>query len=268
MNKKSFLLLFYFIIAGPIVFAETILIQSTTSTKNSGFFDYILPIIENEIGIKSSVIAVGTGAAIKNAEKCDGDVLLVHATEREKEFIKNKFGIFRQNLMYNDFVLVGPPHDPALVSQANNIVNAFKYIALGQHLFTSRGDDSGTNIKELEIWKLSETNPKLGSGNWYLELGSGMGSTLNTGIQLNAYILTDRSTWIKFQNKLDYVILFQEDPLMFNQYGIILVNPAHCPNVRSISAKKLVNWMISDIGQKYIGSYKVNGEQLFFPNAP
>ncbi len=135
-------------------------------------------------------------------------------------------------------------------------------------MFTSRGDDSGTNIKELEIWKLSEINPKLGSGNWYLELGSGMGSTLNTGIQLNAYILTDRSTWIKFQNKLDYVILFQEDPLMFNQYGIILVNPAHCPNVRSISAKKLVNWIISDIGQKYIGSYKVNGEQLFFPNAP
>ena len=246
---------------------DALLIQSTTSTKNSGFFDYILPIIHKETDLTANVVAVGTGAAIKNAEKCNGDILLVHAKARESLFLKAGYGLERKDLMYNDFILVGPKSDPAKIYKSKNITAALKRIAAGKLKFASRGDDSGTNIKELELWKLSQINPQEFSGEWYLEMGAGMGATLNAGIELNAYILTDRATWISFKNKRDFRILFEGDPNLFNQYGIIAINPSNCPNTKIYKANKFIEWLTSNRGQKEIKNYKIDGQQLFFPNA-
>ena len=206
---KPLIIFFLVIIIGAPLVGEPILIQSTTSTKNSGFFKYILPIIEKDIGISANVIAVGTGAAVKNAEKCNGDLLIVHAKDREQAFVDSGFGETRKNLMYNDFVLVGPNHDPANIKSSISPTEAFKQIAESKQKFVSRGDDSGTNIKELKLWASTNINPQNFSGDWYLETGSGMGTTLNIGIELDAYIFTDRATWIGFRNKHDFRILFQ-----------------------------------------------------------
>ena len=196
---------------------EALLIQSTTSTKNSGFFEYILPIIEKETGLTANVIAVGTGAAIKNAEKCNGDLLIVHAKKREEAFVQSGYGSTRKNLMYNDFVIIGPKLDPADIESSSSSEVALRRIASNKHKFASRGDDSGTNIKERELWQNAQIDPKEFSGDWYLEMGAGMGATLNSGIELNAYIFTDRATWLSFKNKSDFKILFQGDKNLFNQ---------------------------------------------------
>ena len=255
-------------LALPAFANPSILVQSTTSTKNSGLYDMLLPIFEKETGITVNVVAVGTGQAIKNAANCDGDVLLVHAKPAEEKFIAQGGGVKRTDLMYNDFIIVGPKSDPAGVAGMTDVVAALKKIDETKSLFASRGDDSGTNKKEIALWKLTGLDPKAGSGKWYRETGSGMGATLNTGIGMNAYIMTDRATWLSFKNKQDYVIEVQGDPKLFNQYGVILVNPKKCPSVDVTDGQKFIDWLLSPHGQQVIASYKVHGQQLFFPNAP
>ena len=266
--KKILLVILCILIDSGSAFAgQAVLIQSTTSTKNSGFFEYILPIIKSETGLVANVVAVGTGAAIKNAEKCNGDLLIVHAENREKAFVLAGFGSNRQKLMYNDFVIIGPENDPAQIGSTLNIQEALKRIAYYKHRFVSRGDDSGTNIKELELWELTGINPNNFSGDWYLELGSGMGTTLNAGVELNAYVFTDRATWISYKNKQNFQIIFEGDTLLFNQYGIVAVNPSNCPSTKYNEANKIITWLISSSGQKAIKSFNLDGQQLFFPNS-
>ncbi|MBW0148524.1 substrate-binding domain-containing protein [Marinobacter arenosus] len=247
--------------------ADTIIVQSTTSTQNSGLYDYLLPKLEKDTGIKVNVVAVGTGQAIKNARRCDGDVLLVHAKSAEEKFVADGYGDYRRDLMYNDFVIIGPKADPARVGQAPNVTDALRRITQAGAKFASRGDDSGTHKKERSLWKEAKIDPDAGSGQWYLETGSGMGATLNTGISLGAYVLTDRATWIAFANKQDGTILFEGNPALFNQYGVIPVSREKCPNVHRESAEAFATWLLSEAGQSAISGYQVQGKQLFFPNA-
>lgn len=246
---------------------QSVLVQSTTSTANSGLYEYLLPLFKSQTGIEVRVVAVGTGQAIKNAQNCDGDLLLVHAKSAELQFVEAGFGTKRSDLMYNDFVLVGPPNDPAGLSEIDSIVGAFTAISTAGARFASRGDDSGTHKKEMSFWTASGINPQSASGEWYLETGSGMGATLNAGIGLGAYVLTDRATWISFGNKQDYSIVFEGDDALFNQYGVIPVNPEHCPSVNYDGAKAFADWLLSETGQTAIAGYTVHGQQLFFPNA-
>ncbi len=244
-----------------------IVVQSTTSTQNSGLFDYMLPIFEKETGIQVRVVAVGTGQAIKNAANGDGDVLFVHAKPAEEKFVANGDGVKRFDVMYNDFVIVGPADDPAGVAGSHDAVAALTKIAKAKAPFASRGDDSGTNKAELRLWKAADIDVSKASGDWYRETGSGMGATLNTGIAMGAYIMTDRGTWISFGNKGDYKIAVEGDPKLFNQYGIMLVNPKKHPNVKAEMGQKFIDWVLSKKGQDIIASYKIDGQQLFFPNA-
>lgn len=248
--------------------AESIIVQSTTSTANSGLYDAILPQFEAESGIKVNVVAVGTGQAIRNARNCDGDVLLVHAKPAEERFVADGFGTLRTDLMYNDFVILGPRQDPAQVAKAEDVTQAMIQIAQAQALFASRGDDSGTHKKERALWNRAQIDPTLASGGWYRETGSGMGATLNAAIGMGAYVMSDRATWISFGNKQDYDILLQGDAVLFNQYGIIPVNPQACPSVKQDAAQKFTDWMLSKAGQAAIGGYRVANQQLFYPNAP
>ncbi|RVU34075.1 sulfate transporter [Hwanghaeella grinnelliae] len=241
-----------------------ITVQSTTSTLNSGLYDYLLPIFQKEKGIEVRVVAVGTGQAIKNARNGDGDVLLVHAKSAEEKFVADGFGVKRSDLMYNDFVIVGPADDPAGVAGMSEVKAAMKKIAASEAPFASRGDDSGTHKKERSLWKAAGVEP---AGGWYRETGSGMGATLNTGIGMGAYVMTDRATWIKFGNKGDYQIAVEGDAAMFNQYGIIAVNPEKHPHVKVKESQVFIDWMLSPAGQEAIGAYMVDGKQLFFPNA-
>ena len=247
---------------------ESIIVQSTTSTANSGLYDYLLPFFQDKTGIQVNVVAVGTGQAIKNAENCDGDVLLVHAKASEEAFVAAGFGTERTDLMYNDFVIVGPAGDPAGVGGMNDVQGAMAKIAQEGALFASRGDDSGTHKKEMALWSDTGVDPTAASGDWYRETGSGMGATLNAGIGMGAYVMTDRATWISFENKQDYQIAVQGDEDMFNQYGVIPVNPAKCPSVNVDAAQAFADWLVSDEGQDAIAAYKVADQQLFFPNAP
>ncbi|MFW2543907.1 substrate-binding domain-containing protein [Primorskyibacter sp. 2E107] len=246
----------------------SIIVQSTTSTANSGLYDYLLPMFQDKTGIQVNVVAVGTGQAIKNAENCDGDVLLVHAKPSEEKFVAAGYGTDRTDLMYNDFVIVGPAADPAGVGGMDDVEGALSKIAEEGALFASRGDDSGTHKKERALWADAGLDPTAGSGDWYRETGSGMGATLNAGIGMGAYVMTDRATWISFGNKQDYAIQVQGDPDMFNQYGVIPVNPEKCPSVKVEAAKTFSDWLISAEGQAAIAGYKVADQQLFFPNAP
>lgn len=248
------------------VFAGSVLVQSTTSTKNSGLYDHILPSFHAATGVDVNVVAVGTGQAIKNAQNCDGDVLLVHAKTAEEAFVAEGGGLARSDLMYNDFVIVGPSADPAGISGEASAAASLIAIAEAEVLFASRGDDSGTHKKEIALWQSADVDPSPASGMWYRETGSGMGATLNTGIGMGAYVLTDRATWITFGNKQDYVIHVEGDPALFNQYGVILVNPDRCKDVNADDAKTFVDWLLSADGQAAIGSYQVGGQQLFFPN--
>jgi len=246
---------------------DSVLVQSTTSTQNSGLYKYLLPKFTEKTGIKVHVVAVGTGQAIKNAKNCDGDVLLVHAKPSEEKFVAEGYGVKRSDLMYNDFVIVGPPTDPAKVGGMKDAPAALKKIMAAKAAFASRGDNSGTHKKERILWKAAGVDPKTGSGAWYRETGSGMGATLNIGVGMGAYVMTDRATWISFKNKGDYKIQVEGDANLFNQYGVILVNPAKCPSVKKAASQKFIDWLLSKEGQKTIAEYKLGGKQLFFPNA-
>ena len=246
---------------------EFIVVQSTTSTQNSGLYDHLLPLFTAKSDIEVRVVAVGTGQAIKNARNGDGDVLLVHAKPAEEKFVAEGWGVKRSDVMYNDFVLVGPAADPAGVSGGKDIAAALKAIAAKKAPFASRGDDSGTHIAELRLWRAAGEDPGAASGGWYRETGSGMGATLNTGVGMGAYVLTDRATWIAFGNKGDFKIAVEGDERLFNQYGVILVSPEKHPAVKAKAGQAFIDWLLSSEGQKAIADYKVSGQQLFFPNA-
>lgn len=243
---------------------KSILVQSTTSTANSGLYDHLLPMFTGKSGITVNVVAVGTGQAIKNAQNCDADVLLVHAKASEEKFVSEGYGVKRSDLMYNDFVIVGPAADPAGLKGMNDVKAALTKLAEAKAPFASRGDDSGTHKKEKALWKAAGIEP---GGEWYRSTGSGMGATLNAGVGMGAYVMTDRATWISFGNKGDYEIAVEGDEAMFNQYGVILVNPEKCPSVKQAEGQAFINWLVSDEGQDAIRAYKVEGQQLFFPNA-
>ena len=244
-----------------------IVLQSTTSTQNSGLYDHILPMFTAKTGIEVRVVAVGTGQAIRNAANGDGDVLLVHARTAEEQFVADGHGMARFDVMYNDFVIVGPPSDPAGIAGMTDAVAALTKIAEAEAPFASRGDDSGTNDAELRLWKEAGIDVEAASGGWYRETGSGMGATLNIGTGMSAYVLTDRATWLSFGNKGHHRIVVEGDPRLFNQYGIILVNPERHPNVEAERGRQFIDWILSEEGQAAIASYKVGGRQLFFPNA-
>ena len=257
-----------FALIGPAVALDQfIVVQSTTSTRSSGLYDHILPMFTEKTGIEVRVVAVGTGQAIRNAANGDGDVLFVHAKPAEEKFVADGHGMARFDVMHNDFVIVGPPSNPAGVAGMTDAVAALTKLAEAEAPFASRGDDSGTNKAELRLWKEAGIDVEAASGGWYRETGSGMGATLNTGTGMGAYVMTDRATWIAFGNKGDYRIAVEGDPRLFNQYGIILVNPDKHPNVKAELARQFVDWVLSGEGQTAIASYKVDGRQLFFPNA-
>ena len=245
---------------------EYIILQSTTSTQNSGLYDYILPKFTKKHDIDVRVVAVGTGQAIKNAQNCDGDVLIVHSKDSEENFVRSGFGLYRKNLMYNDFVIIGPENDPAKVKSSGNAFEAFKKIFSERAIFASRGDESGTHKAEIKIWNNLNMSTNDFNGGWYRELGLGMGATLNVAVQMDAYVLSDRATWLAFKNKRQHLILFEGDESLFNQYGIIPVNPNKCPSVKTNLSKIFIDWILSMEGQNFISSYKKNGQQLFFPN--
>ncbi|MBU0585803.1 MAG: substrate-binding domain-containing protein [Alphaproteobacteria bacterium] len=274
MNKRTFLLRAAGLLVGlgiglPAAVAADrfIVVQSTTSTQNSGLFDVLLPEFTRKTGIEVRVVAVGTGQAIKNAENGDGDVLLVHAKAAEEKFIAEGGGVERFDVMYNDFVVVGPPADPAGVAGSKDVVASLARIAESKAPFASRGDDSGTHKAELKLWKAAGVDVAAASGDWYRETGSGMGATLNTGTGMGAYVLTDRATWISFGNKGDYTIAVEGDKQLFNQYGVMLVNPEKHPNVKAEDGQAFIDWLTGKEGQDAIAAYKIDGQQLFFPNS-
>lgn len=270
MRSATFLLFsLVFSLLQSVAQAENpfIIVQSTTSTENSGLFDAILPVFTQEHGVDVRVVAVGTGQAIRNAENGDGDVLLVHAKPAEERFVAEGHGLTRQDVMYNDFVIVGPADDPAQLAGANSAADAMSAIAKASAVFASRGDDSGTHKAELRLWSSAGIDAAAASGQWYRETGAGMGATLNTGIAMGAYVLTDRATWIAFGNKQDHRIAFEGDPALFNQYGVILVNPARHSNVKAQEGQSFIDWLLGARGQAAIAAYTVDGQQLFFPNA-
>lgn len=246
---------------------DSIILQSTTSTLNSGLYDFLLPEFTAKTGITVNVVAVGTGQAIKNAVNGDGDVLLVHAKPAEEKFVADGFGVERFDVMYNDFIVVGLPSDPAGLREAKTATDALTRIAKADALFASRGDNSGTHKKEMSLWKSAGIDPTTASGEWYRETGSGMGATLNAAVGMGAYTMTDRATWISFKNKGDYIIVLEGDDALFNQYGIILVNPQKHPHVNVKAGQAFIDWILSDEGQAKIAAYTLDGQQLFFPNA-
>ncbi len=247
--------------------APFIVLQSTTSTQNSGLLDFVLRRFTRRTGIEVRVVAVGTGQAIRNAANGDGDVLLVHAPDAERAFVAEGYGLARYDVMYNDFVVVGPSADPAGVAGLDDAAAALARIADSEAAFASRGDDSGTHRAELRLWEAAGIDPGKASGGWYRETGSGMGATLNTGTGMGAYVLTDRATWIAFANKGEHRVLVEGDPRLFNQYGVVPVDPARHPSVRAELGRRFVDWILSEEGQSAIGSYRIDGRQLFFPNA-
>ena len=244
-----------------------ITVASTTSTQNSGLFDEMLPKFTEATGIEVRVVAVGTGQAIKLARSCDADVLFVHHKPSEVKFVEDGFGAKRHDVMYNDFVIVGPADDPAGVKGMKDVAAALSKVAEAEAPFASRGDDSGTHKKELSLWKAAEVDVASASGGWYRETGSGMGATLNTASGMDAYAMSDRATWLAFENRGNLEILVQGDERLFNQYGIIAVSKDKCPSVKADLAQSFVDWVVSKEGQQAIADYKRGGEQLFFPNA-
>ena len=244
-----------------------IVVASTTSTVNSGLFKNILPKFTKTTGISVRVLGVGTGQAIKVAERGDADILFVHHKKSEVEFVKKEFGVKRYDVMYNDFIVVGPQDDPADVQNAINVVEAYKKIAATKSIFVSRGDESGTHKKSLEFWHSIPVDLVDSSGKWYREAGSGMGATLNLTSSINGYTLADRSTWMAFQNKGSLVVLFEGDSSMRNQYGITMVNPARHKHVKVPLASIFIGWVISNDGQAAINDFRIRGKQTFFANA-
>lgn len=241
-----------------------ITVASTTSTEASGLFEHIVPKFRDATGFDVRVVAVGTGHAFEIGRRGDADIVLVHDTTGEEEFVENGYGRERRDIMYNDFILVGPSEDPADLRNADGALDAFSRIAGAEHPFTSRGDDSGTNRAELRLWGEAGVDP---GGQWYRELGSGMGETLNTAAGMDAYTYVDRATWIAFDNRQNLEIVYEGDPVMFNQYGSLPLNQERHPGLKHDMANKWHEWLLSDEGQAAIASYELRGEQLFFPNA-
>ena len=252
------------LIASVGAHAQTIVMSSTTSTEQSGLFPYLLPEFKKASGIDIKVVALGTGQALDMARRGDADVVFVHDQAAEEKFVADGFGLKRLPVMYNDFVLIGPKADPA-ATKGNDIVEALKKISASNAPFISRGDKSGTHAAELRFWKMAGLSDKTGSG--YKACGCGMGPALNIASSSAAYVLADRGTWLNFKNRGDLVILVEGDKRLFNQYGVMVVNPAKHPHVKLAEAQKFVDWIVSPAGQSTIASYKIGGEQLFFPNA-
>ena len=246
---------------------QFITVASTTSTENSGLFGELLPQFQDETGIEVRVVAVGTGQAIELARNGDADVLFVHHEPSEEQFVADGFGVERHQVMYNDFVIVGPASDPAGIKGSKDVVDAMAKIAEAEAPFASRGDDSGTHKAELALWQEAGVDVAGASGSWYRETGSGMGPTLNTAAGMDAYALTDRGTWLSFQNPQNLEIVVEGDPRLFNQYGIILVNPEKHPHVKAELGQTFIDWVLSDEGQQAIADFKIGGQQAFFPNA-
>ncbi len=269
--KKLFVLILSFVIIGSAALASTetrIRMASTTSTQNSGLFDYLLPVFEKKTGIKIDVVAVGTGAAIEIGKRGDADVVFVHAKEQELKAVEEGYFVNRHDVMYNDFVIIGPTNDPAKIKGMKSTLDAFKKIAESGSSFVSRGDKSGTHTKELSIWKKAGIGPA--GLKWYLDAGQGMEKTQRIADEKRAYTLTDRGTWLatKDKDKLDLAILLEGDPVLFNQYGVMAVNPEKNKGVKYNEAMQFVNWIISKEGQEAVAAYKdKNGNALFIPNA-
>jgi len=254
---------------GFVVHAQErfITVASTTSTEQSGLFGYLLPIYEKQTGVKVHVVALGTGQALDVARRGDADVVFVHARAAEEKFLAEGQGVKRFPVMYNDFVLIGPKSDSAKIGGGKDILAALKKIQGTQAPFVSRGDRSGTHMAELDLWKASGIDLDKVKGPWYRDTGQGMGPALNTAASMNAYILADRGTWLAFKNRGELTILVEGDKRLFNQYGVMLVNPEKHPNVKKELGQQFIDWVISPAGQKTIADYKINGEQLFYPNA-
>ncbi|MEJ0044946.1 MAG: extracellular solute-binding protein [Rhodospirillales bacterium] len=244
-----------------------IVVASTTSTEQSGLFAHLLPAFEQKSGIRVRVVALGTGQALDAARRGDADVVFVHDEAAEQKFLAEGQGVKRYPVMYNDFVLIGPRSDPAKIANSTDIVAALRSIREAQAPFVSRGDNSGTHAAELRYWKMAGIDIAKDKGPWYRDTGSGMGPALNTASAMGAYILSDRGTWLNFRNRADLAILVQGDPRLFNQYGVMLVNPALHPSVKKELGQQFVDWLVSPEGQQTIASYKIGGEQLFFPDA-
>jgi tungstate transport system substrate-binding protein len=244
-----------------------ITVASTTSTEQSGLFKHILPLFEKDTGVQVRVVALGTGQALDLARRGDADVVFVHDQAAEEKFVAEGYGVERKPVMYNDFVLVGPKSDPAKVAGSKDILEALRRVQAAQAPFVSRGDKSGTHAAELRFWKAANVDLETARGPWYRETGSGMGPALNTASSMNAYILTDRGTWLSFKNRGDLAILVEGDNRLFNQYGVILVSPAKHPHVKKDLGQMFIDWLVSPRGQQAIASYRIEGEQLFFPNA-
>ena len=246
---------------------RSIIVSSTTSTTDSGLFNHILPLFKAKTGIDVRVISQGTGQALDTGKRGDADVVFVHAKPQEEKFVAEGFGVERKPLMYNDFVLIGPKEDPAAVKNTKDIVAALKTIQSRNAPFVSRGDKSGTHAAELTLWKTAGIDIDQAKGPWYRDIGQGMGAALNTASAMNAYVLADRATWLNFKNRGDLAIMVEGDKRLFNQYGVILVDPKKHPHVKAKDGQAFIDWLISAEGQRAIGDYKINGEILFFPNA-
>ena len=267
--RRSFLALLFIIFLSPTSFAQekSITVASTTSTQDSGLFGHILPLFKAKTGIEVKVIALGTGQALDTARRGDADVVFVHAKAAEEKFLTEGFGVKRYPVMYNDFILIGPKDDPAGVKGSKDIVAALTSIKAKAVPFISRGDKSGTHIAELNLWKLAGVDIASEKGTWYKEIGQGMGPALNTAAASDAYVMADRGTWLSFKNKGDLIVAVEGDKRLFNQYGVILVNPQKHPHVKKEFGQQFIDWLVSPEGQRAITDYKINGEQLFYPNA-
>ena len=246
---------------------QSIVVASTSSTQDSGLFDHILPVFEEKTGIDVKIVAQGTGQALDTGRRGDADVVFVHAKAQEEKFVEEGFATERFDVMYNDFVLIGPKSDPAGISGTEDIAAALTAIEDKEAPFVSRGDKSGTHSAELRLWKEAGLDIETAKGQWYKEIGQGMGAALNTASAMNAYVLSDRGTWLSFKNRGDLDVVVEGDKRLFNQYGVMLVNPEKHPSVKAEAGKAFIDWLISPEGQASIGEYKIDGQQLFFPNA-
>ncbi len=261
--QNFIILIFIYFFISAIKAENSIILQSTTSLKNSGFYDYILPLIYKDLGIKVNVVAVGTGAAIRNSMNCDGDLLIVHSPQQEQIFMDNGFSKKKYYIMHNYYILIGPKNDPAKIGNLN-VKSAFKRLFETKSFFISRGDNSGTHYKEKMIWKSLNLNTSEFSVNWYLETGTGMGATINTAVGLNAYTFTDKATWLSFKNKLDFIIYSDEEDNLINMYNAHIVDKNKCPHSKYELANKVLSWLLSENSKKHIINLKNNNQQLFF----
>ena len=259
-------IIYLFLLSNFVSASDFLIVQSTTSTQDSGLYDFLLPAYEEKTGIDVRVVAVGTGQALKNAENGDGDLIIVHSKDDEKKFVKNGFGLERKELMYNDFIIIGPKNDPEKLSNKKNIKDVFNTIKKKKLTFLTRGDNSGTHKKEMLLWESSNIDPKMLDSKYYIDTGRGMGATLNMASSLDAYTITDRGTWLSFNNKQDLDILYFGVPPLHNQYSVIVINPKKHPHVKYNLANNFSNWLIGKEGQKLISEFRVKGQQLFFPN--